>query len=71
MKELKINDIFPIEVLKKIEDAAIGITEYCQNKDLTSLEFVYTLLHLLTSIKKFDHELNTTLSLIIDLYMKD
>lgn len=71
MNKLNIKDICTNEELEKINSAAINITTYCQNKGLIPLEFVYMLLHLLTSIKETDSDLNTGLGLIIDLYTRD
>ena len=68
MDKLKLKDILTSEQLIKINSVAFGLTVHCRNNDVTTLEFVYVLLHLLTSIKEVDEELNTGLGLIIDLY---
>ena len=68
MDNLKLKDILTNEQLIKINSVARDLTVHCENNDVTPLEFVYVLLHLLTSIKEVDEELNTGLGLIIDLY---
>ena len=68
MDNLKLKDILTTEQLIKINSVAYDLTVHCENNDVTPLEFVYVLLHLLTSIKEADEELNTGLGLIIDLY---
>ena len=68
MDKLKLKDILTNEQLIKINSVACDLTVHCKNNDVTPLEFVYVLLHLLTSIKEVDEELNTGLGLIIDLY---
>ena len=68
MDKLKLKDILTNEQLIKINSVACDLTVHCRNNGVTPLEFVYVLLHLLTSIKEVDEELNTGLGLIIDLY---
>lgn len=69
MNKSKLIDVLNDKQLEKINSAAYTFTKYCEKEELTPLEFVYTLIHLLMSVKESDKELNTDFGLLIDLYL--